>query len=168
MRLWKQANQCLNIARREHTPFSMMILDLDHFKNVNDKYGHMAGDKVLATFGETVNSISRKSDLAGRLGGEEFAFFLPNTSAQQSIGFSERLLKAINQTVVNYKDHSIQYSASIGLVFFPETKNDSIEELLHLADKTLYSAKESGRNQIKIYNKNLTQNFSHSGKLKKN
>ena len=149
----ERANQYLNIAKRDNLPFSMMILDLDHFKDINDRYGHIAGDKVLASFGQTVQNISRKSDLAGRLGGEEFAFFLPGTSKQQSIQFANRLLEAINHSVIEYKGYAISYTSSIGLIAFPDTQIDDIEELLHLADKTLYDAKKNGRNQAKVYDK---------------
>ena len=147
----EQSTHCLNLAKREGIPFSLMIVDLDHFKKINDKYGHMGGDRVLETFGKTILKISRKSDLAGRFGGEEFAFFLPNTSAEQAFQFANRLLESINQTEIDFNDQRIQYTASIGLISTPFSKMENIEELINLADKTLYKAKENGRNQICIY-----------------
>ena len=105
--------------------------------------------------GKLSRSVSRKSDLAGRLGGEEFSFFLPNTTVQQSIIFSNRLLKSISQSVIHYMEESIQYTASIGLISSPETTTTDIEELMNLADKALYSAKKNGRNQAKVFGKNI-------------
>ena len=146
----ERACQCLEIAKRQDQPFAMLMLDIDHFKKINDEYGHQAGDKVLEAFGNSVQKISRKSDLAGRLGGEEFAFLLLNTPAENAKYFAERLLDEIVQTRVNYNGSLIEYTASIGIVSSPEIKIKNIEELYHLADKTLYNAKKSGRNQIKI------------------
>ena len=92
-----------------------------------------------------------KSDLAGRIGGEEFAFFLPNTSGEQALLFANRLIDAINQTEIDFNNQKIQYTASIGLISPPFSEMENIEELINLADKTLYKAKENGRNQICIY-----------------
>ena len=156
----ERSNHYLNIAKRDNLLFSMMIVDLDHFKVINDRYGHMAGDKVLTLFGQTVQKISRKSDLVGRLGGEEFAFFLPSTSKQQAIQFANRLLEAVNHSKIEYKGHPIQYTISIGMITFPETTIDDIEELLYLADKSLYVAKENGRNQAQIYDNKILSSES--------
>ena len=128
-----------------------MIVDIDHFKKINDQYGHAAGDKVLASFGEAVRNNLRESDLACRLGGEEFALFLPNTSPEQARKFSERLHALIKEPV-EYDDLSIRYTASMGLASYPEIEIINIEELLNVADKALYHAKKNGRNQTVIFN----------------
>ena len=146
-----RAKHSIEVAKRGKQPFAMLMLDIDHFKKINDKYGHQAGDKVLESLGNSVRKIARKSDLAGRLGGEEFAFFLPNTPVENAKFFSERLLQEINQSIIKHNNNQIQYTASIGIISSPNAEIDDIDELYHLADKTLYKAKSSGRNQIQIH-----------------
>ena len=109
------ANNYVSLAQREHKTFSVMVIDLDHFKSINDRYGHPAGDAVLKLFADVVNSVARRSDIIGRLGGEEFAMVLPSTSTSEALEFSERLHHAIGQAVLKYKDDAIRYTASINL-----------------------------------------------------
>lgn len=141
----EQVNCFFRTAERQKLEFSILIVDLDHFKKINDQYGHAGGDRVLESFGKIISNISRKSDLAGRIGGEEFAFFLPYTSAEKAYNFAECLHQAMKDSVIEYGSLSIQYTASIGLAFFPKMLN--IEEALSIADKALYRAKKNGRNQ---------------------
>ena len=82
------ANNYVSLAQREHKPFSVMIIDLDHFKSINDRHGHPAGDAVLKLFADVVNSVARRSDIVGRLGGEEFAIVLPSTTSPEALEFS--------------------------------------------------------------------------------
>ena len=151
------ANNYVSLAKREHRPFSVMIIDLDHFKLINDRYGHPAGDAVLKLFADVTNSVARRSDIVGRLGGEEFAVVLPNTTAAEAVEFSQRLHTAINKAVLTFNDSAIRYTASIGLTEFETDSEDSIDDLLARADLALYQAKRSGRNQTAIFSPELTQ-----------
>ena len=151
------ANNYVSLARREQIIFCVMIIDLDHFKSINDRYGHPAGDAVLKLFADVVNSVARSSDIMGRLGGEEFALVLPSTNTLKALEFSERLHHAINQAVLKYKGSAIRYTASIGLSEFDTDSGDSLDDLLARADLALYQAKQSGRNQTATFNPQLTQ-----------
>jgi len=136
-----------DLAAREGFGLSVLLVDLDHFKLINDKYGHANGDRVLSAFGNTVRQIVRSSDIAGRLGGEEFAFLLPNTSQDQAWIFSERLHEAVRQTVIEYDSQTIQITMSIGIASLPQGARSDIETLLRRADMAMYRAKQNGRNQ---------------------
>jgi diguanylate cyclase (GGDEF)-like protein len=151
------ANNYVSLARREHKPFSVMIIDLDHFKSINDRYGHPAGDAVLKLFADVVNSVARRSDIVGRLGGEEFAVLLPSTATAEALDFSERLHAAINKAVLKFNETAIRYTASIGLTEFDIESEDRIDDLLARADLALYQAKQAGRNQTSTFNPQLTQ-----------
>ncbi|MBT3320664.1 MAG: GGDEF domain-containing protein [Anaerolineae bacterium] len=147
----ERAELLYKIAKREKLVFSIVMVDFDHFKKINDQYGHDAGDKVLAAFGKTVLKIMRESDLACRFGGEEFAFFLSNTAQTQALKFSERLHIAIRESSINYEGASIQYTVSMGIASYPKARIKNVQGFLKVADKGLYIAKENGRNQTKIY-----------------
>lgn len=138
------------MAKRQETTFGVVVLDLDHFKDINDQYGHKAGDSILKDFGELVLKQIRQSDISGRIGGEEFAFILPNTNLVQSKVFAEKLLAVVSDRVVTIDEQAIKYTASIGItVSFPE--NDfKINNLIHHADQALYEAKSAGRNCYKV------------------
>lgn len=151
------ANKYVSLASRQETVFSVMIIDLDHFKQINDQHGHPAGDAVLKLFADVLNSVARSSDITGRLGGEEFGVVLPSTSASEAIEFSERLHVAINKAVLKYNDVMIKYTASIGLTSFEPDSNDNIDDLLARADLALYQAKRAGRNQTSTFNPEIKQ-----------
>lgn len=159
----EQANYLCRLAMRQGAGFTILILDLDHFKKINDNYGHAAGDRVLETFGKIVRQISRSSDLAGRIGGEEFAFVLPYTTAEQALNFTERLHQTIRETVVDDHGVAIRFSVSIGVAFCAQMV--TVEKAMALADKALYQAKKSGRNQSVIYNEavalSITTELNH-------
>lgn len=151
------ANNYFSLARRERSPFSVMIIDLDHFKSINDRYGHPAGDAVLKLFADVVNSVARRSDIIGRLGGEEFAMLLPSTPTAEALEFSQRLHTAINKAVLKFNNSAIRYTASIGLTELDVESEDSMDELLARADLALYQAKQAGRNQTATFNPQLTR-----------
>ena len=151
------ANNYVSLAQREHRPFSVMIIDLDHFKLINDRYGHPAGDAVLKLFADVTNSVARRSDIVGRLGGEEFAVVLPSTTAAEALEFSQRMHTAINKAVLTFNDCAIRYTARIGPTGSETDSGDSVDDLLARADLALYQAKRSGRNQTAIYDPRLTQ-----------
>lgn len=147
----EQGNYAFHLAKRERFGFSVLIVDIDHFKSINDEFGHASGDRVLETFGKIVVQIARKSDLVGRLGGEEFAFLLPNTSAKQAWGISERLHEAIKKTGIEHDGSVIRFTVSIGIVEILKDRVENIEKPLSMADKAMYQAKKNGRNQSAIY-----------------
>ena len=148
------ANAFISFAEREQIPFSVITLDLDKFKNINDSYGHPGGDEVLKHFAMTAKSILRKGDLIGRIGGEEFALLLPNTSEEAANTFSERLHNLIRELTVIHDELSIKFTISMGLVSLLPNVSYNIENILKDADKSLYLAKEKGRNCTMIFNAN--------------
>ena len=142
----------LSLTERKPIIFSLLSIDLDYFKNVNDTYGHAAGDSVLKDFAEIAQSTFRKSDLLGRVGGEEFSILLPNATEKTALMLAEKLQSTIRKSTVTSHESSINYTVSIGLYSFSPTAKDSIENILELGDKALYQAKEQGRDRTVIYN----------------
>jgi diguanylate cyclase (GGDEF)-like protein len=124
------------------------MVDIDHFKNVNDQYGHNAGDVVLIEFCRTIKSALRKNDSLGRIGGEEFAIILPETTLDNAIIVAELLRQKIEDTLIEVQDAlTLQITSSFGAtVALP--MNDTINEIIHRADIALYRAKDGGRNRV--------------------
>lgn len=141
--------QYLEIAKRNKSDLSLVSLDLDKFKDINDTYGHQAGDKVLIEFATIVNSFMRKSDLFARIGGEEFVIIIQNTNIDNSVIVCEKIRKKVEKSFIEYKDKRIYFSVSIGVVKL--TIENSIDELLEKSDKALYQAKDTGRNKVVEY-----------------
>ncbi|WP_438319244.1 diguanylate cyclase [Sporosarcina sp. FA9] len=133
--------------------FSLVMLDIDHFKKVNDAYGHPAGDNVLRKLGEIALEECRETDHAFRYGGEEFAFLLQGASADESIFFVNRIREKFNATVFQELNSEFSVTFSVGISSY---KGD-LKELVSSADKALYEAKRNGRNQTVIYNENTSQ-----------
>ncbi|CAK0778099.1 two-component system, cell cycle response regulator [Gammaproteobacteria bacterium] len=130
-------------------PAALLMLDLDHFKWVNDGYGHAAGDTVLKGFAETLRETLRKVDLAGRLGGEEFAILLPGTDIQAAYLFAERLREQVARMAVEIAGKTLRVTVSIGIAVL--TRNDaSADTVLARADKALYRAKAGGRDRVEV------------------
>ncbi|MCJ8345553.1 diguanylate cyclase [bacterium] len=131
--------------------FSLIMLDIDHFKCFNDTYGHAIGDKVLIQVAQIISSSVRDCDIPCRLGGEEFAIICPNQRAKDAVIPSNRLKKLINSAVIDVPDgKEIQIGISIGISEFPHD-GTSIDELYEAVDKALYYSKENGRNQVTVY-----------------
>ncbi|WP_428863573.1 GGDEF domain-containing protein [Clostridium sediminicola] len=127
-------------------PLSIMMLDLDYFKKVNDNYGHQAGDEVLWTVAQAIKSNIRTMDIAGRYGGEEFLIILPNTDIHAAVLVSEKVKLIISQIIFDYKGLNI--TCSLGTCTW---KNESAVEFVSKADKLLYKAKTNGRNRVEWY-----------------
>ncbi len=149
---FENANRSISLANRHRAAFAVLIIDLDHFKSINDRFGHPAGDAVLKLFADVVNSVARRSDIVGRLGGEEFGMLLPSTNTAEAQEFCERLHDAIGKAVLKYQNSMIPYTVSIGLTASSIGSLDSIENLLAHADLALYQAKRDGRNQTAVFN----------------
>jgi diguanylate cyclase (GGDEF)-like protein/PAS domain S-box-containing protein len=128
---------------------SVIMMDLDHFKLVNDTYGHSAGDITLKTIAELIRNTIREIDIVGRIGGEEFAFVLPETFIKDAANLGERLKIKISATTFVCGDEKFHLTASFGICSSQEN-GETLESILKKADKALYLAKNSGRNQIKI------------------
>ena len=127
---------------------SCIMIDLDHFKQINDTWGHHAGDQVLIAASKVMMRNARKTDEVGRYGGEEFAMLLPGTSARRAAQIAERIRRKISDMNVIVDGNSIEVTASFGVACFPSTDINNMEDLLKAADKALYEAKESGRNKV--------------------
>jgi diguanylate cyclase (GGDEF)-like protein len=132
-------------ASRTLSPLAALLLDLDHFKQINDTHGHAAGDDVLAALGTTLKASLRASDFVGRYGGEEFVILLPDTGYAEAGTTAEKIRAAVAAITVSGVSRPI--TASIGLAVFPDDAHDSVS-LLRNADRALYSAKSNGRNRV--------------------
>lgn len=137
-------------SHRYGRPLSIMMLDLDHFKRLNDTYGHAAGDKALQKFTTLCCNALRNIDIFGRWGGEEFVALLPETDAEGAAVIAERLRKTINDSVLTYNDNKITVTVSIGIAQY-RADEIAIDAPLSRADTAVYDAKKAGRNQISIY-----------------
>jgi diguanylate cyclase (GGDEF)-like protein len=152
----------LNRATRYKTPLSLILADIDHFKSVNDFYGHLAGDFVLKHIALNLQSLSRESDHIARYGGEEFAIILTSTSLDGAQLFGERLRKAISSTKINYNGKSICVTMSFGIVSLENNLRPDVEGLIKMADEALYEAKNSGRNKCCCYQEIIPDHSLHS------
>lgn len=134
------------VMRYEHD-LSILMLDIDHFKLVNDTHGHAAGDKVLVDFTNTCKEMLRDIDIVARIGGEEFVILLPETDRDGAVIFAERLRKTILDSSSIIDNNEIKYTVSIGIALYMEG-DKTIDTILQRADEALYSAKNTGRNKV--------------------
>ncbi|KAF0233980.1 MAG: Diguanylate cyclase with PAS/PAC [Desulfovibrionaceae bacterium] len=134
-------------SHRYGLPLVFLMIDIDHFKDINDKHGHDTGDDVLRSMAVTLQHTMRTTDIVGRLGGEEFGVLLIQTEVNEALLIAERLLKALQSVCILTKTGSICYTVSIGLSAY-EGKDESMEPLMKRADLALYHAKETGRNKV--------------------
>ncbi|TYK67446.1 GGDEF domain-containing protein [Colwellia echini] len=139
---------------RSNESLSIIICDIDHFKKVNDRYGHNAGDAVLRELAKLFTDSIREQDCVARWGGEEFLFILPQTLAVNANIIAEKIQNQLKHYVISYEDKSIKVTVSMGISQF--TAEQSIDEVINRADKFLYQAKDSGRNQIFPKFENIT------------
>ncbi|BCV42494.1 sensor domain-containing diguanylate cyclase [Shewanella algae] len=137
------------ISRRQQTPLALLMLDIDRFKTINDKHGHLAGDQTLKSIADTLKNILRRpSDLVSRFGGEEFAIILPNTDTSGALRVAEQIRHAISALDVSWDKQTIPLTASIGVSVAIIESDMHITQLLEQADKALYRAKNSGRDRV--------------------
>jgi two-component system cell cycle response regulator len=137
-------------AVRAATPLGVMMFDIDHFKKVNDTYGHLAGDRVLTQVAKTARAALREGDILMRYGGEEFLVILPTASKENARAISERLRHMLEETSVADGDQVIRVTISVGVTSYPEFDVAGEQDLVKRADEALYSAKESGRNRVVV------------------
>lgn len=143
----------MEIAKATESPFSVVMCDLDHFKNLNDTHGHVVGDELIRLFADIVRDGLRKSDLAFRFGGEEFLLILPSTEAEQARVVANKILGMLNKQAIHRNGAEIHIAASFGVFEVQPERygfidKDCIEEVLQEADKRLYKAKHAGRNCV--------------------
>ena len=143
------ADQELARTRRYGRPFSMLMLDLDMFKNVNDRYGHRVGDLTLQKVVDVCKQILREVDVFGRLGGEEFGIMLPETDSEQAVQVADRVRQVIAEASVRLpQGGSVGVTASIGVATY--SPDDDVDAVLSRADRALYAAKRSGRDRVSM------------------
>ncbi|UZE94837.1 GGDEF domain-containing protein [Alkalimarinus alittae] len=136
--------------QRYDTTSSLVMFDIDHFKKVNDTYGHQAGDEVIRVVSKLLRDSLRKTDIAGRYGGEEFGIILGHTSSENAFIYCERLRKAIEDTTVVHDGIEIKFTISLGICEASK-KLEDYKQWLEKTDQALYQCKESGRNKTMIY-----------------
>jgi diguanylate cyclase (GGDEF)-like protein len=137
----------LALARRNQKPLALVMLDLDHFKQLNDQFGHQTGDKVIEMVAKHLLRQSRKTDILFRYGGEEFLVILPNTSALQAKHLAENWRVQVQQAQVSAKHQVVSVTLSAGIACYPEHGTTAFN-LIQAADEALYQAKAAGRNQV--------------------
>ncbi len=144
-------------SKRYGNTFSLMLFDIDNFKNINDTYGHQAGDEVLMELAKILKLVSRETDIIVRYGGEEIIIILPNTSEEETITLANRIKNTVEQTtfIIN-ESTGVTITLSGGIASYPENAPDA-KSLLHAADTALYSAKASGKNKISCYKDTINE-----------
>ncbi|MBW2966756.1 diguanylate cyclase [Candidatus Woesearchaeota archaeon] len=154
-------------ASAENKPLSILMIDIDHFKEFNDNYGHKAGDYVLKQLSFIANTVLRDTDIFARYGGEEFAVIMPNTNEEEAEKAAERLRKAVENAPLHYIGQKLDVTISIGVA--PYT-SESVDDLIIKADQPLYAAKDLGRNCVvsRSYAKELGIDLSLYGGKKAN
>ncbi|MEX1057365.1 MAG: GGDEF domain-containing protein, partial [Natronospirillum sp.] len=134
---------------RHDLPLALIMIDIDFFKNVNDQYGHAAGDQALDRVSELLRRFVRTGDMAARIGGEEFAVACLSTSEKEAEALAQRLREEIAEEFITYDDHTFSLTVSVGIAL--NQKGEEVQSLLRKADLALYRAKAHGRNQVYRY-----------------
>ncbi len=145
------AESLYNSASRNLRKLAVVYIDIDDFKKINDNFGHAAGDLVLQEFGEMLNQRLRKSDVAGRVGGEEFVLLLDETDLKGALKIAEELRVISHRKIIEYRAKEIRFTVSIGITVLSESNNSGFEDLCNQADDALYDAKNCGKNRITSY-----------------
>lgn len=148
-------------ADRSGEPLALIALDLDHFKLVNDQYGHQCGDQVLRSFAACAQLNLRTQDVVGRMGGEEFAIFMPDTPFKDAKVIAQRLRQSCETDAVSWAEQVVRYTISIGLTMLQATENKQVA--LNRADKAMYEAKRTGRNRCIAVQSNTEQPVALAG-----
>jgi len=144
----RRLNEETERVRRHGSSLSVLLFDLDHFKRVNDTHGHDAGDRILQAVASASNDVKRLTDVAARVGGEEFALLLPETGMDGALRMAKRLRQAVeNIRMQNQRDKGISVTASIGVANIHQLSSD-LDNVLKQADEALYKAKNLGRNRV--------------------
>ena len=153
---FEKAEELVNLHRRYKNELSILMIDIDHFKKINDSIGHDGGDVVLKRFADILTSMVREVDIVGRLGGEEFAILLPDTKRLGAAVLAERTRTAIQRTPISYQGQDYSITASIGIASIASEAVGDVSEFVRIADSRLYLAKKAGRNRICVDNEGNT------------
>ncbi|KAB1442441.1 GGDEF domain-containing protein [Pseudodesulfovibrio senegalensis] len=137
-------------SRRTRSPLSMLIVDVDHFKNVNDTYGHDVGDKALVTLSRVLRDAVREIDVVGRFGGEEFVVLLPDADRRNACRVADRILECVREARIDIGGKQVGVTVSIGLTACEDDEED-LDRLIKYADIALYAAKKNGRDRVEVY-----------------
>ena len=146
--LEQRLHEMFEHSLRLHEPVSCVMCDIDHFKRVNDTYGHAAGDEVLKQFAEILKDEAREIDRVGRYGGEEFLMLLPGTVLDSAVTFAERVRQRVENNTFSFEGGTLTRTASFGVAAWPHPRVTGREAMLKAADDALYVAKEMGRNRV--------------------
>jgi diguanylate cyclase (GGDEF)-like protein len=150
-RYWQERfDEVFKLCKRRGKPSTAMMLDIDHFKRINDTYGHQAGDKVIKVLAALIKRCIRETDLAGRYGGEEFAIILTDSAVANAKAVAERIRQLAERLEVEHEGQTIRFTISLGLAEF-DSNFKAAMGWLELADQALYEAKQSGRNQHRVF-----------------
>ncbi|MCD6172710.1 MAG: diguanylate cyclase, partial [Sulfurimonas sp.] len=146
----ESSESILDLSKRNQTDLSVIMIDIDNFKNINDKYGHKVGDEVIITLASILKELSRKSDIVSRWGGEEFVILLPETNIDGAFVISEKIRTKVENLIMNIeKNKEFKFTISLGVSKVNNKDDLNIEASINRADKALYEAKESGKNRVK-------------------
>jgi diguanylate cyclase (GGDEF)-like protein len=159
----KRLSEELAKVQRHNNSISILLLDIDHFKQLNDLHGHLAGDKVLFHLSRNLEHTLRQEDVIARFGGEEFIILLPESSKEAAFHVAERVRKEIELMEVPYMEKTLKITVSIGVNHINSTRSASPLKLIEQADKALYHSKENGRNCVSFYKPGLLFKVTHFG-----
>jgi len=144
------AEREFQLSKRYKRTFAVLMVDIDHFKKINDNYGHAVGDIVLKNLGVLMKNHFRTTDILGRIGGEEFAIILVNTSLDDATKKAESFRQLVENTIVSVEELNVKFTVSIGLSQY-NNGYQAFDEILKVADEALYYSKANGRNRITVY-----------------
>jgi diguanylate cyclase (GGDEF)-like protein len=147
---YRACDQQIHASQRANQPFAVLFIDLDHFKSINDTYGHAVGDDVLRAVAQTLQSSVRRSDVVGRIGGEEFSVFLPNTQLPGAQQLAETLRVAVESIHIEVDGVRLKITASIG-VAVKRFEQETMQAIQQHADQAMYEAKRGGRNRVSTF-----------------
>jgi diguanylate cyclase (GGDEF)-like protein len=159
-----ESNELMKRHASDPCPAAVLLIDLDHFKSINDRFGHAIGDRVLRVFADATKANLRSCDLIGRLGGEEFAAVLYNAGREKALAVAERIRSSFAEAAVEVDGRPVTATVSIGLVVNQDQPLD-VAELLGQADQALYHAKERGRNRVEVASFDLVLRRNDAPKL---
>jgi diguanylate cyclase (GGDEF)-like protein len=145
----KISSSMLALAKRNRADSTIIMLDIDNFKNINDMYGHKVGDNVIISLAKILQELSRESDIASRWGGEEFVILLPNTSSDGAIVIAEKIRRTVEEFIITLEDdNQLKFTVSVGISQVNNELDKNIEASINRADIALYRAKKDGKNRI--------------------
>jgi diguanylate cyclase (GGDEF)-like protein len=148
--LFEMTEHELEVTTRYNHPLAVAMIDIDHFKQVNDTYGHLAGDHILERVAHVALAELRAADIIGRYGGEEFIIVMPVTNSQQAGQLAERIRQQVEQTHIQTARGETSVTLSIGITERNPAASETVEEMFRRADQAMYAAKQAGRNRVHI------------------